>query len=348
MRRTAALLLAIVLNAALARAQPAPIAEACPAAPPPQKVVEAVNYYVDARNSVPDPALLRRYLDLTAELRRFLHEVGAMSDRALAARDGAVRGCALAWLDSCASGGALARAGRDGGVVLTMAAASLSATLVKLLALAESCEPNLARVVGWIDGVVRRVVAQERAGRPPGLENNVTYWTAYAALNLAIAVRDKPLRVWARGVHERALDGLTPAGFLPRELARGEKALEYQLFALTPLVMLRTIGAAAGEDGFALRDEALHRALAAARGAARREAPTRIGEAVLVPDRALLGYATNVTLLRVYACAFPDRAGAVGSPPSAALDWRLGSAFDALACPSPAPLPRPALACGIG
>jgi poly(beta-D-mannuronate) lyase len=64
---------------------------------------------------------------------------------------------------------------------------------------------------------------------------------------------------WAIAAAKRGLDDVSDQGLLPREAARGARALAYHNFALEALVVVAEVAAANGEDLYGYRDEALRR-----------------------------------------------------------------------------------------
>src|SRR5258706_1095700 len=90
--------------------------------------------------------------------------------------------------------------------------------------------------------------------------NNHAYWAGLAAAACAIAGGgERPLFDWGVAQYRRGVADVTPEGFLPLELGRGERALGYHAMSLDALVMLAELGEANGLGLYADACCALHR-----------------------------------------------------------------------------------------
>ena len=81
--------------------------------------------------------------------------------------------------------------------------------------------------------------------------NNHYYWAGFAALSAGIAANDRSLYDWGVGTYKFGIDQIQPDGTLPLEMARGERALHYHLFALAPLVTMAALASANSDDLYA-------------------------------------------------------------------------------------------------
>ncbi len=68
--------------------------------------------------------------------------------------------------------------------------------------------------------------------------NNHHYWRALVAVSVGVVSSDNDLFDWGVGVYKQAINELDARGALPQEMARHERAIHYQSFALQPLVPL--------------------------------------------------------------------------------------------------------------
>ena len=64
------------------------------------------------------------------------------------------------------------------------------------------------------------------------------YWRGLAATATGVISSDNDLFNWGIGVYKQAINELDARGALPQEMARHERAIHYQSFALQPLVPL--------------------------------------------------------------------------------------------------------------
>lgn len=111
-------------------------------------------------------------------------------------------------------------------------------------------------VLPWIVSVVHQTVdfyTREHA------RNNHLYWAGVEAAAAAIAANDRSLFDWSMNTYHVGVDQIQPDGSMPLEMARGQRALHYHLFALAPLVYLAEFGEVNGLHLYAERDHALAR-----------------------------------------------------------------------------------------
>lgn len=111
------------------------------------------------------------------------------------------------------------------------------------LAISESVlvnEPSLnpavvQRDIAWMNKVAHRTVAFDQAGKQT---NNHHYWRGLAAVATGVLSSDDELFDWGVGVYKQAIGEIDQRGALPQEMARHERAIHYQAFALQPLIPL--------------------------------------------------------------------------------------------------------------
>lgn len=210
-----------------------PLAQACDSVPPARSDIEANSYYSDSHHSVIDPVLRARNIAATRPVEDYLAQV---------ARDANAQGdaaCALVWLDGWASQRALlgrmsseqahyVRKWTLGGLALNYARVRAQAT-----------PAQRASIDHWLQEVAAAVVAHSDA--KSGQRNNHYYWEGLAVASVGAVTGEARYRDWGRKVLEHALGQMEPDGALPAEMARAAKALHYQVYAATPLVLLASI-----------------------------------------------------------------------------------------------------------
>jgi poly(beta-D-mannuronate) lyase len=101
-------------------------------------------------------------------------------------------------------------------------------------------EPSLdpaqvKRDIQWMNKVAHRTVDFDKAGKQT---NNHHYWRGLAAVATGVISSDDDLFNWGIGVYKQAIGELDERGAFPQEMARHERAIHYQSFALQPLVPL--------------------------------------------------------------------------------------------------------------
>lgn len=111
-----------------------------------------------------------------------------------------------------------------------------------------------AAITSWFSRLVNEIVAEftppvtPRAREFTWLDGNSNhrYWAAAAVGLLAVHIQDSTKLEWAIDVLHSALAEAEEDGALPRELARGGRALHYQSFALKGLALLVRLADANG------------------------------------------------------------------------------------------------------
>ena len=93
------------------------------------------------------------------------------------------------------------------------------------------------RIEGWFlrlsDGV--RDYYTDREARKV---NNHDYWAAWAVMSSAVATQDCDDWNWSMAKFDEAMGQINNGGYLPKELSRETRALEYMNYAMQPLTMI--------------------------------------------------------------------------------------------------------------
>jgi len=105
-------------------------------------------------------------------------------------------------------------------------------------------EPSLdasvvQRDIAWMNKVAHRTVDFDKAGTQ---KNNHHYWRGLAAIAVGVISSDDDLFNWGIATYKEAAADIDQRGALPKEMARHERAIHYQSFALQPLVPLAAFG----------------------------------------------------------------------------------------------------------
>jgi hypothetical protein len=96
-------------------------------------------------------------------------------------------------------------------------------------------QAQIKRDIQWMNKVAHRTIEFDKAGTQT---NNHHYWRGLAAISTGVLSSDDKLFNWGVGVYKQAINELDQRGALPQEMARHERAIHYQSFALQPLVPL--------------------------------------------------------------------------------------------------------------
>lgn len=115
---------------------------------------------------------------------------------------------------------------------------TLSATAISesVLVNEPSLDPAVVqRDIRWMNKAAHRTVDFDKAGKQT---NNHHYWRGLAAVATGVVSSDDALFQWGIGVYKQGINEIDSRGALPQEMARHERAIHYQSFALQPLAPL--------------------------------------------------------------------------------------------------------------
>jgi poly(beta-D-mannuronate) lyase len=221
-KRLTVLLLALAGNVALA----------CEAPPPARIDIEANSYYSDKNHSVIDPIKRAQNIANTKPIEDFLWHVALDANGGDAA-------CALTWMASWGEQKAMlgklsseqayyVRKWTLGGLALNYARIKPQAT-----------PAQRALIEGWFRTLADATMAHADARK--GARNNHYYWEGLAVTAAGGVTGEARYLEWGGKVLQHALGQMAADGSLPAEMERAGKALHYQVYAATPLVMMASI-----------------------------------------------------------------------------------------------------------
>ncbi len=253
--------IAAAMSLLLGTTTPLPAEEkgySCPPVPPPVTSLSYGSRYTDdsktrsdideASNAAVDKAL--------KPVEEFIGDLIRMSNTAMMEGDAEQAGCVLDWLVAWADAGALG--GLDTlNVQLSVPAryAGLAMALLQADTVGGLDPEKRARVVAWLTAAANGMAAFFDEEAPTNASrNNLRAWAGLAAAAVGRLDGDRVLLDWARGSFELVLCQASPDGSLPLEMARADKALNYQLHATAPLVVTADLLAATGYDGYSACD----------------------------------------------------------------------------------------------
>jgi hypothetical protein len=133
-------------------------------------------------------------------------------------------------------------------------------------------QAQVKRDIQWMNKVAHRTVEFDKAGKQT---NNHHYWRGLAAVSTGVISSDNDLFSWGVAVFKQGIDELDQRGALPQEMARHERAIHYQSFALQPLIPLAE---------FAERQHVPLYAYKSPTGHTVKDAVNFLGEALANPD----------------------------------------------------------------
>ncbi|MDX1801233.1 MAG: alginate lyase family protein [Marinobacter sp.] len=206
----------------------------------------------DARNELNQQAE-QEYHAAVEKVRNFEKRVIAAADDYQVDGDGpAARACALSILDSWASADALLNpeVNHVGQAVRKWALTAAANGYLRVTRSGDrdALDPaQLARIRNWFDKLTTQI-RKYYSDRPLRKVNNHDYWAAWAVMSAAVATQNCDDWDWALGKFDEAMGQVTDDGYLPNELGRNTRALEYMNFALQPLTLM-TVFAEANHVG---------------------------------------------------------------------------------------------------
>lgn len=230
---------------------------------PPQHTVQSAPVYKPGSNRVVDCSTTRANDFGTGYLDVFLDDL-------VDAMDGpdAAPACAAAMIELWAGAGAMADvegdgpAARQSAMDRTWTLAGISAAYFSHPAVQEVAKAAVlpdgrtqnAVIEDWFATLARQVSNEIDVRRDTRPENNLQYWSAFSLLPTALLTGNAALLDQADGVFVRGVKSVTKdddplgPGFLPEELKRGDKSMNYQTFAAFPLVGMAVMSRAYGCD----------------------------------------------------------------------------------------------------
>jgi len=215
-------------------------------------------FYSDKKSSIIDPAKWKAYSESAGPYKKLGQDIVSAADawRSTGSREAAA--CALSHMQAAA---------RDGVFTGTMSSRQayyvqgwvIGAIAIAWLKVRDSGmeDPDLHDlVVPWVVGVTRQTIDFYDSSHA---RNNHLYWAGVEAAAAGIAANDRKLFDWALVAYRVGIDQIQADGSMPLEMARGQRALHYHLYALSPLVYIAAFGEANGFHLFAKRNHALVR-----------------------------------------------------------------------------------------
>lgn len=115
---------------------------------------------------------------------------------------------------------------------------TLSSTAITMSVLAQDTTldgAEVKRIIAWMDKVAHKDISFER---PTDTMNNHHYWRALAATCVGVTAADDSLFDFGVGTYKSAIEEIDQNGAFPKEMARHERAMHYQAFALDPLIFI--------------------------------------------------------------------------------------------------------------
>jgi hypothetical protein len=206
-----------------------------PVVQPPTGRMNIPHHYLNGSHGPTDPA----EAVATRVYNTYEHRVTAGMNQWLVTASKDEAQCAQQQIDMWAQAGALLNYDpKESSQAWYQVEWTLSATAISESVLMNegSLDPAMVkRDIAWMNKAAHRTVDFDKAGKQT---NNHHYWRGLAAIATGVISSDNGLFDWGIGVYKQGIDEIDQRGALPQEMARHERAIHYQSFALQPLVPL--------------------------------------------------------------------------------------------------------------
>jgi poly(beta-D-mannuronate) lyase len=220
----------------------------CPAPPTFSKTLEKLEgYYTDKQYSVTDPKRLAAFNDATAGPTQLGQYATTAADAWLSKGSRSAAACVYSLLSAAAQADAWGGKMPDNnGVYLQnwmLSGTAIAYLKVRNAGMGTPAEDTA--IQQWFQLLAARVLDYfDMSSDRPGSDawNNHFYWAGLAVAAEGIADNDQDAFIWGLATYRSGVDAILPDGSLTAEMARGQRALHYQLYALGPLVMLAELG----------------------------------------------------------------------------------------------------------
>jgi hypothetical protein len=211
----------------------------CNLVPSPPVRLETASKYdqgVSSKSVIDDSASAARR-QVLAPIEDAVRRLEAMvAAQAMAVPQGKVSSCAGRSLETWAQTGALTdMATKDANLSRDRLMVSIAASLAALKLQGDdlSTQPIMR---AWLTDIARQTIYYyDREAGPISRRNNHRYWAALSVGQIGAFLGDVPMAQWAKEGLDIGLCQVDAEGFMPLELARGKKALDYHVFSFVAL-----------------------------------------------------------------------------------------------------------------
>lgn len=221
-------------------------------------------FYSDSKSSVIDPVKWKAYVESAGPVKNLGDQVVAAADAFRTSGSRAAAECAKTLLNTAAADGAFSgkMSSRQAYYVQGWVIGALGIAYLKIRDSGMVSQDETATWTRWMKAVAQQTMdfyGKEMEKPGAQAQNNHLYWAGVEIAAVAIAANDRSMFQWAISTYKNGIDQITPEGTLPLEMRRGQRALHYHLYAVSPLVYLAEFGEDNGLDLFAENHDALKR-----------------------------------------------------------------------------------------
>ncbi len=226
--------------------------------------LESIYDQTDKFHAKIDPNAKKAYDSKLKPVRDFTVEVTNMANKYVASggKDVGQAQCALQWLSAWAQEDALGKLDtRQSNLSVTRIVAGLALAYTQLPS-GTAGFPKAKRdeIEAWLQRRAEGAMATYNDGsdRKSNLQNH-RYWGGLAVAAVGVATGRRDMLDWGVESYRIGVCQIDAQGALPLELARGERARDYHLHALMPLIMIAELAEANGIKAYEICGGAIHR-----------------------------------------------------------------------------------------
>jgi poly(beta-D-mannuronate) lyase len=218
-------------------------------------------FYSDSKSSVIDPVLWKAYIASSGPYKQLGQEIVDAADayRTTGGRQAAE--CAIRHMETAAKDGVFTgkMSSNQAYYVQGWVIGAIAIGYLKVRSSGLVSSEQQHAILPWIEQVVQQTTGYYDARREKAGDamNNHLYWAGVEVSAAGIAANNPTLFDWGIATYDTGVAQIEPDGTLPQEMRRGQRALHYHLFALSPLVYLAEFGEVNGLHLYAKRDFAL-------------------------------------------------------------------------------------------
>jgi len=215
-------------------------------------------FYSDSKSSVIDPAKWKAYAESSGPYKNLGQVVVDAADAWRSTGSRAAAACALGHMEAAAHDGVFTgkMSSHQAYYVQGWVIGAIAIGWLKVRDSGLETPALHDMVVPWIVSVTRQTVDFYDSTHAT---NNHLYWAGVEAAAAGVAADDHKLFDWAVAAYRTGIAAIQPDGSMPLEMARGQRALHYHLYALSPLVYIAEFGQVNDIGLYAERDNALAR-----------------------------------------------------------------------------------------
>jgi poly(beta-D-mannuronate) lyase len=218
-------------------------------------------FYSDSKSSIIDPEKWKAYVASSGPVKNLGQEIVDAADAYQTTASRQAAACVLQHMETAAKDRALTgkMSSNQAYYVQGWVIGAISIGYLKVRDSGVSSEQK-HDILPWISKVVEQTIQYYEAREKKGTgdaQNNHLYWAGVEISAAGIATNDRKLFDWGMNAYHAGVARIEPDGTLPLEMKRGQRALHYHLFAVSPLMYLAEFGEDNGLHLYAEHDYAI-------------------------------------------------------------------------------------------